>query len=294
MKDIVFTLLLFCATFTWAQGSEPFCEVHSFSLAPAEVQVTVSDFGWSTDKDRTQAHLILKNDSPTRSVIGVLILAEAVDSGGHHLSTVPLYAATKKQLDNVGPVSSAGAMLMQAPLLPGESIPLGATITETTARCAANIQPTLIEIAFSDGKTFHYSAKRWKIDPSLGKADQLDFSSFPGEIPRQEIVDVTVDTSRRITKVKCQTQDPQITNWFEQQLSKWSIFPEIQNGVPRTSNVKLLFRFHRVFDKQDPTSFGKAAFESSSIIPIDVFPKNGPRSLNQAIFAGGLLLVPAQ
>lgn len=296
MKALFFALTVLLASVTWAPAQTPqaFCESSSFSLSPAEVQLSVSDFGMSADKDHTNAHLVLRNES-TEPITRVLILAESLDDKSRHIFTLPFYAATNEEFERNGSFAKViGASPMENPLLPQAELPLGITLPSSTARCPVTVRPVLIDVSYWNGTSFHYALPDWQLEPSLGSATTLQLSSFPGLLPSQEVVDIKVDSKRRISNVNVHNADPQVAEWFRTQLSQWSVFPEMKDGHPVPTEVRLLFRFHKVFDRHDATRFDEGVFQSGTVMPIDVFPKGNTSQDNQAIFVGGLLLVAPQ
>lgn len=279
----------------FAQVGQTLCDLPNppFSLAPAEVQLSIQDAGFATSTDSAGGYFTVVNHT-SKPITRILILAEFIDQKGQYLMTIPFLAGTTEELGkNKLPFVMHTGRGMKTPLFPDQDIAIPGEIHETTGRCPASVQVSVVDISFSDGSKFHYAASLWQVEPSVTEVQALKLDKFPEPLPFQDTVDAKIDADGRVSKVSGAGGNPQVAKWFETQLSLWTFSPKIKNGKKVPSELKLLFRIHNVFNLRDPAQFDEQSFQTGSVIAIDIFPKGKSAQNNQFIFAGGLpLLVP--
>jgi hypothetical protein len=110
----------------------------------------------------------------------------------------------------------------------------------------------------------------------------LDLATFPGRLPSEERLKVTITPDGRVSGVST-LSDEKIKEWFETQLSKWSFSPELKDRTPVACELTLIFRL-------DVKAVSESTYPdvSGMRIVIDVTRGAVDGTEGETIFVGGL------
>lgn len=228
-----------------------------------------------------------------KSVSRIIIVAELVDKGRHYQLTVPLVAAVPGKLPPERlalPIVSRKTM--DKPVLPGETVALVTGTQYSVAQCPIEARAVLVNVDFSDGTEMHHTAPRWGSLASVNKVEALELKTFPGSLPVQAVVNLSVSADGRPLKISAPEQARDVGTWFQVQLATWRFNPAVMDGRRVPSQVTIAFRLHTTLDRTDLGHFDDDVFQRHpAVIPVDIYWDGAAGLGGQAIYVAGLPLV---
>jgi hypothetical protein len=219
----------------------------------------------------------------TKPMVAVSILTEFFGKNGDYEFSVDFSWAVRPQILNE-PYGHSGGGLLDSPLPPSEEFYIAGGTQLRTRECPARARVTRVDVKFSDRTEYHYSAPGWQKSAEVRFVRPVQTDIFPRPLPLQVAVTVTVDAKGKVSKLATAEQDPSVQAWFESQLRRWTFYPALRAGTPVPSELVLLFRLHRLPERDEPADLDQNMFpESGRLILVDVYPGIGAPPNDQTI-----------
>ncbi|MCU1312039.1 MAG: hypothetical protein JWO20_3164 [Candidatus Angelobacter sp.] len=276
----------------FAEKPKSLCSVSGLaSQMPAESGIAATNLEFYASSEDSGARLVLSNRSQ-KPLNNIFLLMEFLGDGDRRIVSVPFFAAippydTRFSLTTPHMTSTQ----MNKPLSPEEEVAVSGITGLTSAQCPTKVRVGAVEISFSDHTSFHYSAPEWELDPTIRKADPLKLQSVSNQFPLEAEVEVNLDSKGRITALNPHVTNKNLADLLQAQLASWLFNPKMKNGIKVDSQVVLLFRIHKIFDRQDGTLFDETALQRGPAIPVDVFLKPNSSTNEQLVLVAGLPIV---
>ncbi len=209
----------------------------------------------------------------TQPIVGISVLAELLDKNGEYNLSIAFSAAIRGKTLNE-PYVRGSEQLLDSPVTPAMDFYITGGSQLTTRVCPVKARIAAMDVRFSDGPDYHYSATEWRTSAAIRKVRALETRSVSTKLPLQVLVEVTVDAEGRVSKVAAQHEDRGVETWFQAQLARWSFYPALNVGIPVESKLLLLFRLHRFPEGVESTRLEENAYpEPRPVVLVDVYPR---------------------
>lgn len=290
MRTITMFVLICLAGAAHAQDPARRCQLPngSFSLVPLDPQIGFKRFGAEIGPLRSVGHFVFVNltGKPIRRI---LILMEFLDQKDQHVISIPFYAGAVTAQEEEAeqerfPLYLLSRGHIDIALGAGQSIVLQGLIDAITSRCPVKAQASLVEISFSDGTKLEHQEGHSEVEPSIMEAKRLDLATFPGHLPSEERLEITIGPDGRVSGIST-LSDEKIKEWFETELSKWSFSPELKDRTPVACKLTLIFRL----DVKDISESTYPDVSGMQMV-IDVARQAADGTAGESILVGGIPL----
>ncbi len=220
-------------------------------------------------------------------IVRISVLAELLDKNGEYNFAIAFSAAIRGKALNEAYVRGS-EQLLDSPVEPAMDFHIAGGTQLTTRECPVKARIAAMDVWFSDGPEYHYSATGWRTSAAIRKVRALETRSISTKLPLQVLVDVTVDAEGKASNVAAQHEDHSVETWFQAQLAQWSFYPALNVVIPVESRLLLLFRLHKFPEGLESTRLERNAYpESRPVVLVDVYPRMDLTLNDQTILVAG-------